>query len=128
MKKPSSFMNKGNGFILPYVLFIIALVLILIMGNITQYRSEFTSTALQIENVRVETLFQMGREKWKQEIAPHGAVLDQVTTYDFPVGTVEINLVAENEERYKLHFIMKTGPEYQHDLTHYLEKVPPANE
>lgn len=121
-------MNKSNGFILPYVLFIITLVLILIMGNITQYRSEFTSTALQIENVRMETLFQMGREKWKQEIATNGAQLGQVITYSFPDGMVGINLEDENEERYRLHFIIRTENEFQHDMISYLEKEPASSE
>ncbi|QGS68865.1 hypothetical protein CV093_11790 [Oceanobacillus sp. 143] len=52
---------------MPYVLFIIAIVYIIVTTNIAMYRNDLQLTENQIEQVKIETLFQMQREQFKQE-------------------------------------------------------------
>lgn len=106
MKKRLSFINNQSGFFLPYVLFITSLVFILITSNISIYQSELQITARQVEQLKIETLFQMGRAKLKENIEMFEA--GNKATYLFRDGSVEILIEDRKDNKYTLFFTILT--------------------
>lgn len=108
MKNQSLITNKESGFFLPYVLFITVIVLTIITSSIRTYQSEIEITHHLIEQLKAETILQMGISKFNQDYLPN----DQETLnvqYNFPDGDVAIiyNLISELE--YRLHFTITTN-------------------
>jgi len=106
MKSRLSFMNNEAGFYLPYVMFIITIVIILITANIQSYKSDIYITDRQVEHIIIESLFQLGRERVKSELnAPD---LPEKVYYFFHDGTVEITITPQ-ENFYELFFSIDTN-------------------
>lgn len=99
MKKQLSSTNSESGFIFPYVLLIATVLFIVITANINMYRQEIQLTYQTIDQLKVETLLQMGYAKFLEEFSKED--LDQKITvqYDFPDGnvTIEFNQVTSDE-------------------------------
>jgi len=100
--------NNENGFILPYVLFITAIVIIIVTANISIYRNDIVITENQLEQIKIETLFQMGRTKLKKEMVNQEEETSDVS-YSFPDGIVKITINSSNSPVYKLYFTITTN-------------------
>ena len=100
-------MNKEAGFFLPYVLFITSLVFIVITASINIYQQDIQITHQYIDQLRIETLFQMGQAKFKEEYLPNEMGTIQVK-YTFPDGMVTIVYNRIDDFQYKLHFTILT--------------------
>ncbi|GAB3052030.1 hypothetical protein [Virgibacillus ainsalahensis] len=120
MKKRLYFINSERGFFLPYVLFTITLVFIYITSNIHAYRSEIDITEGLVENIKAETLFQMGHTKIKEEMETFDHASE--VFYRFPEGSVEIELKSMSEDSYQLYFTMRTNKDFVVSITNYVEK------
>ncbi|WP_375050429.1 hypothetical protein [Virgibacillus sp. JSM 102003] len=107
MKRQLLFTGSSKGFILPYVLFIIAISLIIITASINMYQNEIQITHNQINQLKIETLLQMARTSFKEEVLL-GNDLDNPIHYQFPYGDVDVEYIVYNEKEYLLLFSIKT--------------------
>lgn len=103
IKSRLSFIINNDGFILVHVLFVISLTSILVMSSIASYHNEIYITERQIEQIELETLFQMGREKFKQELLSSPVPVDYAS-YEFPIGSVQITVMEKTETYMNLYF------------------------
>lgn len=109
-----------KGFILPYVLFIITLLFLLITTNTNHYQREIEITARHIQQVKMETLFQMGREKVKSEI--EHVQLNDTLIYNFPDGRVRIKITALGDGYSELLFnITSNSNEHLYEIINILQ-------
>lgn len=117
MKRQLSFMNNDAGFFFPYVLFVTAIVFIFITATITMYASDGKITEKHVEQIKIETLFQMGHAKFKED--NNAKEIDSGETYyTFPYGNVEITYEPSDENRYKLYFKITTDKNAIYSITH----------
>ncbi|TMN20962.1 hypothetical protein FFL34_01675 [Lentibacillus cibarius] len=107
MKKILSSTAEQKGFILPYVLFFIAIAFIAITFNVNLYRDEVQITKNQTEQLKIETLLQMGRTRFKDEVASDTEIPNPVV-YHFPVGNVKIRYAEPHEQKYHLYISIQT--------------------
>ncbi|WP_339228117.1 hypothetical protein NSQ77_21340 [Oceanobacillus sp. FSL K6-2867] len=117
MKKNSLIMNE-HGIVLPYVIFITTLVFMFIMTAIHSYKQDIALTQRHIQQVKIETLFQMGYETVKAEMTdqqPPNSV-----SYHFPDGSVSIAITPAGNTMYELSFTIKT---YESDTTFAFTKI-----
>ncbi|PAV29073.1 hypothetical protein CIL05_13950 [Virgibacillus profundi] len=119
MKKQLFSISNEQGFFLPYVLFIISLVFIIITTNINSYRNDIHITESHMEQLKIETLFQMGRTSLLEELKKEQTPIEKVT-YIFPEGTVEIKIASETNGRSKLDFFLETNNDSNYLITNYL--------
>ncbi|MBT2214450.1 hypothetical protein KK120_01220 [Virgibacillus dakarensis] len=108
MKKQLSFTNKQHGFFLPYVLFITAIVLFVLTVNTNTYKNDIRIIHNHLEQLKIETLVQMGREKFKAETGTHTDERGTVS-YSFPPGNVKIIYNRLTPTEYRLFFTVETG-------------------
>lgn len=106
MKSHLPSITKNDGFIMLQVLFVVSLLFILIISSIATYRNEVYITARQVEQVKIETLFQMAQSKYKQELAASDAP-PSAASFSFPDGTVDISVTEITNHYIKLHFSIK---------------------
>ncbi|WP_099158498.1 hypothetical protein [Virgibacillus ndiopensis] len=110
MKNQSFFIAKQNGFFLPYVLFLTAVVLIVLTTTINTYKSDLQITDNQLKQLKIETLFQMGRTKFKQNFFAIETDPDRNQVhYTFPDGNVSISYVHLIDKKYELTFTIHTN-------------------
>lgn len=119
MKKQFDYITDRNGFILPYVLFITALVIITVTASIQLYQNELKINEHQKEQLKIETLFQMGYGKFSEDILSKNKPVNPIT-YHFPYGNVEIKYKKINNEEYHLYFTMTTNYQKIVSLPHRL--------
>lgn len=106
MKKNSPFISKEKGFILPLVLLIAALLFLFVSTNVSIYHNELTIMKNELSQIKIDTLFQMGRSKFKNELS----LLKQengTVHYTFPDGDVKIGYTRK-QEVYELIFSIST--------------------
>ncbi|MBM7597970.1 hypothetical protein JOC34_000327 [Virgibacillus halotolerans] len=121
MKKQLSFITNQHGFFLSYVLFITSLIFILTMSNIAIYRNDLQITANQIDQVKIESLFQMGRTKFKEELDKYNKQKD-IVSYAFPDGTVDILIDDIHGNQYELYFTILTKEQQsKYNITNTLQ-------
>jgi Tfp pilus assembly protein PilV len=102
MKKPLCSTRKQSGFVLPIVLFSIVIIMIAISTQIYIYRHELQITANYLEQVKMETLFQMSLTQVKQD-------LDSLDTfpahlsYEYQDGSVTVYIPAESHLQLTFH-------------------------
>lgn len=113
MKKQSFFIwvqkrkTTEQGFVLPYVLFITALTFIILTASIHTYQQAMQVSDRQIDQIKIETLLQMGIEKFKQEYITND--IPRLTVdYTFPDGQVTITSDIINELECELHLSVLT--------------------
>lgn len=83
MKSISCFIRNDDGFFMPLVLLIVALMFITVGTSIKMYRDEIVMTEHLIERIQAETMLQMANEKRsKREM--------NQDSYQFPYGSVTI--------------------------------------
>ncbi|WP_174613798.1 competence type IV pilus minor pilin ComGG [Virgibacillus ihumii] len=119
MKKRFAFITDHNGFILPYVLFIAALVIITITASIQLYQNEIRISESQTEQLKIETLFQMGRAKFSEHLRDHN-LSESPVTYHFPDGDVEIKYKKLTTGEHHLYFTITTNRKTVISLPHRL--------
>ncbi|MDY0396680.1 hypothetical protein ACFSMW_05520 [Virgibacillus halophilus] len=102
MKKSFSFITDRQGFIFPYVMFIIAIVLLLVTTSSNMYKNEIHIAKQFTDNLQMNTVYQMGFAKFKEEYVGNlmNADSDKVD-YEFPPGHVAIHY-SESDEQIKL--------------------------
>lgn len=121
MKGNLRFIMRHDGFILIHVLFIITILYLIISFSITAYRNELYITDRQIEQVVIESLFQMGRMSYIADQKLNDEVLHEAR-YNFPDGKVDIFLVELNDIYRKLHFEIRLHDDHQYySLFHLLK-------
>lgn len=89
MRKNLLYINNQKGFVLPLVLLIAALLFLFVSTNVAIYKNEMIITKNELAQLKIDTLFQMSRAKFKDEIAT--IKQDKGTVdYIFPNGRVKI--------------------------------------
>jgi major membrane immunogen (membrane-anchored lipoprotein) len=122
MKKQSFFINKQDGFFLPYVLFITAIVLLVVSLGTHAYKNDIYIVHNHFEQLKIETIVQMGREQFKREVSEHTAKKGHVS-YVFPQGSAEITYTRMDDTEYTLLFTVSTDDKsYINTNTFFLEK------
>lgn len=87
---------------LPLVLIIISLVIVLMSSNIHHYHNNLAITKNQIDQVTMETLIQIAREKLKRKLLENEQ-LDK-ETFTLPQGEVNVRITQLDEHSYQLLF------------------------
>ncbi|MBP2078200.1 hypothetical protein [Oceanobacillus polygoni] len=107
MRKSSPNIRNEHGVILPYVLFITALICMIMMTTVYSYRHDIELTDRHIQQIKIETLFQMGYEKVKSEIIDK--YHPPTVSYQFPNGHVSITIISIENTMYELTFNITTN-------------------
>ncbi|GAA0602506.1 hypothetical protein GCM10009001_19320 [Virgibacillus siamensis] len=123
MKKRFEFITDRNGFILPYVLFTTALVIIIVTASIQLYKNELQITERQTEQLKIETLFQMGRAQFIESLQDHN-LPESPVTYHFPYGDVAIQYKILDTNEHHLYFTITTNRQSVISLPHQLAADP----
>ncbi|MFD2046055.1 hypothetical protein ACFSTA_12305 [Ornithinibacillus salinisoli] len=100
-------MTNQKGFALPYVMFISLIVFIFVATNIVTFQNNLHVTNKIIENIKIETLFQMGYTNFYKDIESLINTEDTVT-YVFPDGVVEITYFQLNDSTLSLYMNITT--------------------
>lgn len=114
-------MNSDAGFFLPYVLLVTAIVFVFITATITMYASDGKITERHLEQVKIETLFQMARATFKEENETKEMDSGE-TNYIFPYGNVDITHTPLDENRYELYFKITTDKNAVYSITHIWQR------
>ncbi len=109
---------------LPLVLFVTALVFLIISTTVHRYQNNVIMTKNQIEQLKIETLVQMSREKIKQELIQNGEIENQMDI-SFPYGEVSVRITSLTPEKYRLFFTITTNNQSKLQLTGFLKS--PSN-
>ncbi|MBP1969745.1 hypothetical protein J2Z83_001852 [Virgibacillus natechei] len=117
MKKRLPFMNNNAGFFLPYVLFVTTIVFIFITATISMYTTNIKVTETHLEQVKIETLFQMAYSKFSEEYKDSELNYGK-KNYTFPYGSVEITAEPLDENILHLYFEVTTDKGYVYSITH----------
>ncbi|CDQ39669.1 hypothetical protein [Virgibacillus salexigens] len=98
-------MNNEQAFILPFVLFVIALTFMLITTNVQQYQSNISMTKNQLQQITIETLIQTAREKLKEKLNED---INNISprTFHLPQGDVRIQLTDIGKSSYRILYIV----------------------
>lgn len=105
MKKPSFIIHNQQGFILPYTLFVIAIMLFILTIQVTTYQNDIRISHNHQEQFKIKTLIQMGQEQFKQDIVSKQKTTGSVA-YQFPPGKVSINYKQLDPSTYKLDWVV----------------------
>lgn len=90
------FTRNAKGFVLPYVLFVLVIVMVLVVSAIHIYQNNMQLTKHHIQQIQFETLFQMGLASFKEDVTKDDLPLSQSPDdkqkklYAFPDGDVTI--------------------------------------
>lgn len=118
MKKHLHFQHNNAGFILPYVLLISTLIFIVLSASITTYQHDVQMMEYHIEQMRIETIIQMGYAQIKRELLDNPD-LDQAS-YTFPDGNIDITVRQMTNNKYQLHMMILTNNGSNYKILHYL--------
>ncbi|MUK87133.1 hypothetical protein GMD78_01805 [Ornithinibacillus sp. L9] len=114
-------MNSQRGFILPSVMFISVFVFIIVLANTYTFQSSVQITDKVIENIKIETLFQMGLARFKNDYANLGYTTEEQTIeYEFPNGNTQITYLYMNENQILLNLNITTENQSKYTLTKQL--------
>ncbi|HLT56316.1 MAG TPA: hypothetical protein VK057_09455, partial [Bacillota bacterium] len=108
MKKQLFFIRNNKGFVFPYLLFIVTLLLIGIQKQIVFYENEIEMTELMVDQVKIETMYQMAKTETKNELAANPHIRSII--FHYPYGEAEVTLQPESETAYKARFVITTFP------------------
>ncbi|RFA32810.1 hypothetical protein CAI16_16855 [Virgibacillus dokdonensis] len=107
MIKKSSIIRNNAGFMFPFVLVITVLVLLIITATAYHYQNNIVMTKNQIEQLKIETMVQMSRERVKQALIQNGELKKQMY-FSFPYGDVSLRINALSSDKYTLFFTITT--------------------
>lgn len=103
-------MTNEKGFVFPFVLFIITIILITTTFNVSLYRHEIEIARNIIEQEEFESLFQMARASLLKEDI-HALSLNSEKEYIFPNGKVAIT-ISKIDDRF-IHTVFVINSEYK---------------
>ncbi|WP_163969994.1 hypothetical protein [Oceanobacillus halotolerans] len=109
MKKKLSFILNQRGFVLPYVLFIMSLAVVIIITSIHTYRNNLEITHHQLEQIRIETLFQMAYAHFLDALKESHEDIASPAYYTYQQGTVTIEHILLEKDTYHLYITVKTN-------------------
>jgi|SRR5690625_139986 len=119
MKKYYDFTRSESGFILPYVLVIVTIVLIAVTANIKIYEQEFKVTHHYLEQIKIETLMQMAYVLFHKDYDLNEA--SQIRAeYEFRSGSVDVTYSPITDEPDTLYFVVNTDKETRYT---FLKKI-----
>src|SRR5699024_12147737 len=78
MKNKLFYITNQHGFFLPYVLFIVSLTFIIVSTNIKIYNNEIQMMNHLTEQIKIETLLNMGRTKFTKEMIDNKNVTNTI--------------------------------------------------
>ncbi|MFZ3577848.1 hypothetical protein [Virgibacillus sp. DJP39] len=125
MKKNSQYINNEKGFILPLVLLTAALLFLFLSTHVSIYQNELRITKNELAQTKIDTLFQMGRSKFKSELP----LLNQesgTVQYTFPDGDVEITY-SRKQNIYELLFSIATPDNKQFIIANHMAVILDLN-
>jgi hypothetical protein len=93
---------------LPYVLFVVSIVFILVTSSILLYRNDLYLTEHYLEHIRIETLFQRSQMKFNREILSNNSAIPSIVQYDFYDGKAIIHISEESDNLYNFVYIITT--------------------
>lgn len=102
MRKQSRFLCNQSGFFLPYVLGITVIIIFATVTHINLYQQDIKVTHQHLEQLKIETLIQMGYQKFQEEYPVVDSDQFEVG-YSFPHGTVNLRYKTLGEMDYNLH-------------------------
>lgn len=117
MKKQYFCMDKQQGFILPYVMFFIAVVMLLVIASGNIYRNEIFISDQLIHELKINTVYQMAltqfHNEFNEDVPTNGSVV-----YEFPDGKAAIKYTtAENKVTLEMEIALhgnKTNKRVKH--------------
>src|SRR5699024_10257113 len=98
------FTREQKGFILPFVLFILTLIMLIVISGIQIYKNNIQLTHQHVEQLKIETLFQSAYTLFQQELLEGEVILpefsnrNELKTYPFPDGEVIVIAYLVEEE------------------------------
>ncbi|MDC3413399.1 hypothetical protein NC797_10745 [Aquibacillus sp. 3ASR75-11] len=98
MKKRYDLFHNQNGFLFPYVLFVMILILIFVSSNVAIYKNTVMYSDFYKEQLKIDTLVQMSTAKFKEEIVSTLPSSEGDRLYTFPDGTVQIYYQMQQEK------------------------------
>ncbi|GAB4073457.1 hypothetical protein GCM10028778_09640 [Barrientosiimonas marina] len=119
MKKQLFITTDGQGFIFPYVLFVVSLALIILTASIQSYQSEISIAYNQSEQLKIETLIQMSRTQLANDLSNQPESNGE-KSYNWPYGDVTVKYTKLNDQTYWLYFQIKTDNGAKHSLRNQL--------
>lgn len=103
--------KNEKGFVLPYVLFITSLLFIIITTSISIYEQDIKVTHYQVEQIKIETLYQSALAIFKEERELNHMPY-YTTNYTFPDGKVTVTYTIIDELEYRLRFSISTNNDF----------------
>lgn len=122
MKNKLFYITNQHGFFLPYVLFIVSLTFIIISTNIKIYSNEIDMMNHLTEQIKIETLLNMGRTKFTEDMMHNKNVTDTIL-YSFPSGDVQISYVPSENEQNKIfvYYQITTNQGFTFSLNDFIQ-------
>lgn len=116
--KNRSYFTNETGFILPSVVFLIFVLFVIFLANVSVYELELTMGEHHLEQVKIETLIQLGLESYKDDLQKSETFIPK-KNYSFPYGevfisayedkprqiiTINININTDQNQQYRTDF------------------------
>ncbi|WP_284140395.1 MULTISPECIES: competence type IV pilus minor pilin ComGG [unclassified Virgibacillus] len=121
MRKSLYLMNNSYGFFLPYTMAILAISFLVLMTSVSIYRNELFISHRLIEQIKIETLMQMGQEKFKVDAASSEKDNGKVF-YSFPHGDVHIDYELVELNQFNLTIKINTNKNTHYFITKRIKK------
>lgn len=108
MRRQSHFLRNQSGFFLPYVLGITVVIMFVVVTQVNLYQQDVKVTHQHIEQLKIETLVQMGYQKFQEDHSVVDSNQFEVD-YAFPYGTVNLRYKKLGDMDYNLHVDVLTA-------------------
>ncbi|MEN2765992.1 hypothetical protein [Ornithinibacillus xuwenensis] len=115
MKKSLSIIRNQKGITFPSVLLLTSLVLLHLSFSIISFSHDIRITANHMEQIKAQTLFQIGYERYEEEFLQKKDF--RSTTYESPDGVNHINISQMADNTLLLHFNIVTNEDYHYTVT-----------
>lgn len=123
MKKYSGLIQSNRGFILPGLLLFTSLVLIVFTHSLHLYKTNQLLTVNEIEQIKMETLFQMGHQSFIQDLSKESVSLPlQPVIYTFPYGVVTVTYTSPSNNTLDTHFSIETNQNSRKQINRLVQK------
>lgn len=113
MSGPLGFIKSEAGFFLPYTFVIALITMLVVMTGVEIYKNEMMLSNRMIDQLEIETLIQLGRDRLLQEV-PLSHFKENKITYTFPSGTSEIEFVKIEEGNINIFLKIRTINDIEH--------------
>lgn len=122
MKNKLFYITNQHGFFLPYVLFIVSLTFIIVSTNIKIYNNEIQMMNHLTEQIKIETLLDMGRTRFAEDMMDNKNIKNTIL-YTFPLGDVQISYVPSDNEPNKIlaYYQITTDKDFTFSLNDFIQ-------